>query len=105
MTEFLPLFALLPDIGGGEMLLIFLVALLLFGGQRMPDLARGIGKSLREFKKATGGVEQQIRQAMDEVVEKPRAAVRQTLASALEDTDEKPAAKPPVPPTPPEATP
>ncbi len=93
------------DVGGGEMMLIFLIALLLFGGQRMPDLARGIGKSLRELKKATGGVEQQIRQAMDEVVEKPRAAVRQTLTEVLDETDEKPASKPPVPPTPPEATP
>lgn len=36
--------------GGGEILLILLVVLLLFGAKRMPDAARGLGRSLRIFK-------------------------------------------------------
>ena len=64
-SQFLSL-AFIEGLGGGEMMLIFFVVLLLFGGQRMPELARGLGKSIREFKKATAGVEEQIKRAMDE---------------------------------------
>jgi len=41
------------------------VVLLFFGAKRMPDLFRSAGKSIREFKKATSGIEQDIRSAMD----------------------------------------
>lgn len=64
--------AFIDGLGGGEMLLIFFVILLLFGGQRLPELARGLGKSIREFKKATSGVEDQIKRALDDP-EPPRA--------------------------------
>ncbi|MBU0715373.1 MAG: twin-arginine translocase TatA/TatE family subunit [Verrucomicrobia bacterium] len=39
------------NVGWPEILLILLVVLLLFGAKRLPDLARSLGKSLREFKK------------------------------------------------------
>ena len=39
------------NIGWPEILIILLVVLLLFGAKRLPDLARALGKSLREFKK------------------------------------------------------
>ena len=39
------------NIGWPEILLILLIVLLLFGAKRLPDLARSLGKSLREFKK------------------------------------------------------
>jgi TatA/E family protein of Tat protein translocase len=58
--------AFIGDVGGGEMILILIVILLLFGGQRMPELAKGLGKSIREFKKATTGVEDQIKRALEE---------------------------------------
>lgn len=60
------LFGLIGDIGGPELILIFVLVLLLFGGQRLPDFARGLGKSIREFKKATSGVEEEIKRAMEE---------------------------------------
>ncbi len=70
-----PKLAFIGDVGGGEMMLIFLVVLMLFGGEKMPELARGVGKALREFKKATSGVEEQIKQAMAEAPPpKPRPA-------------------------------
>ncbi len=40
------------EIGFPELLLILLVVLLLFGGQKLPEIARSLGKSIREFKKA-----------------------------------------------------
>ena len=43
---------LLPT-GGGEWVLILLVLLLLFGGTKLPALARGLGQSMKEFKKAS----------------------------------------------------
>lgn len=58
--------AFIEGIGGPELLMIMFVILLLFGANRLPDLARGFGRAVREFKKATSGVEQEVRRAMEE---------------------------------------
>lgn len=42
-------------IGTGELLIIFSVILLLFGGKRLPELARSLGQGIREFKRACNG--------------------------------------------------
>ena len=89
------------DVGGGEMFLIFLVMLLLFGGKRLPELARGLGKSMREFKKATSSVEEQIKQAMDEPIETLMKPPRKTLPPASSQISHTP----PAPLTPPPASP
>ena len=49
-----------PAIGMPEMLVIMLVILLLFGSKRLPELAKGIGKSMKEFKKAAEDVKREI---------------------------------------------
>ncbi|MBN1466598.1 twin-arginine translocase TatA/TatE family subunit [candidate division KSB1 bacterium] len=49
-----------PAVGMPEMLVIMVVILLLFGSKRLPELARGIGKSIREFKKAAEDVRREI---------------------------------------------
>ncbi len=51
-------------IGGGEILLIFLVILLLFGPKKIPELAQSLGKGLREFRKA----QQEFQQNLSKVV-------------------------------------
>lgn len=48
------------NIGGSEMMLILLVALFLFGGRKLPELARGLGRGLREFKDASESIKQDI---------------------------------------------
>ncbi len=47
--------------GGAEWMIIFVVLLLLFGAKKLPELARGIGRSLGEFKKAKDEFEHEIR--------------------------------------------
>jgi len=78
----LPL-ALLPDFGGGEFMLIVFVVMLLFGGDKMPQLAKSLGKSIREFRKAAGQVEQEIKRAIDEVPDTP--SIQTAIKNAIEE--------------------
>ena len=65
LTTVCPL-AFLEGIGGMEMLLVFVIGLLLFGGKGLPDMARTAGKAIREFKKATANVEDQLKRVIEE---------------------------------------
>ncbi|MDH7604171.1 MAG: twin-arginine translocase TatA/TatE family subunit [Melioribacter sp.] len=49
------------NLGASEILIIVLVVLLLFGAKKIPELAQGIGKGMREFKKALRDVEEDIK--------------------------------------------
>ena len=60
----LPL-SFLDSLGGLEIVVIMFVALMLFGGEKLPEFARGLGRAIREFKKATSGVEEEIKKAME----------------------------------------
>ena len=57
----------LESIGGGELMVIMLFILMFFGSKKIPDLARGLGKGMREMKDAMNGVQSEIRQSMNEV--------------------------------------
>ena len=62
-------FAFIQNLNTPEIVMIGGVILLFFGAKRMPELFRSFGKSVREFKKATSGIEDDIRSAMDVDVE------------------------------------
>jgi len=47
-------------IGSQELMFIFLIVLLIFGGKKIPEMARGLGKGIREFKNAKDGVEREL---------------------------------------------
>ena len=57
--------AFLPNIGTTELIIIFFVVLLLFGAKKLPELARGMGRSIKEFKKATSEIEEEVRTAIE----------------------------------------
>ncbi|WDF55935.1 Sec-independent protein translocase subunit TatA/TatB [Mucilaginibacter sp. KACC 22063] len=58
------------NIGTPEMILILFVALLLFGGEKLPQLARGLGKGIRDFKDASEGVKREIQNQINTLEEK-----------------------------------
>jgi len=70
------------NFGGQEMLLVFLVVLLLFGAKKLPQLARGIGKSAGEFKRARAEFENEITRA--ETEEETKSATSATKAETTE---------------------
>ena len=51
------------NLGTGELVIIFLILLLLFGGKRLPGLAKGFAKSLREFRCALDDTKEEIRKS------------------------------------------
>lgn len=50
----------IQNIGGGSLILIFVVILLLFGAKGIPELAKGLGRGLTEFKKATKEIQEEL---------------------------------------------
>ena len=53
-------------IGGWEIVLILAVVLILFGAKKLPELAKGLGQGIKEFKKATREVTEELHTAMDD---------------------------------------
>lgn len=58
------------NLGTGEIILILLVVLILFGSKKIPELAQGLGKGIREFKKAMRDVEEEIKQEPEKIESK-----------------------------------
>ncbi|MEC8044417.1 MAG: twin-arginine translocase TatA/TatE family subunit [Verrucomicrobiota bacterium] len=58
--------AFIGNFGGGEIILIFLIVLLLFGAKKVPELFRSLGKGVNEFRKAKNEWEQDIHDVMNQ---------------------------------------
>jgi sec-independent protein translocase protein TatA len=58
------------NLGTTEILLIFLVILIFFGAKKIPELAQGLGKGIREFKKATREMEDEVEGEVKKIDEK-----------------------------------
>ena len=54
------------NLGGGEIILILALVLILFGAKKLPELAKGLGTGIKEFKKATRDVTEEMHSAMEE---------------------------------------
>jgi sec-independent protein translocase protein TatA len=58
--------AFIGGLGGWEILLILLVLLIFFGAKKIPELARGLGKGIREFKDATSEIKKDLEEGIKE---------------------------------------
>jgi len=63
------------NMGPGEILLIFLLIIILFGAKRLPELARSLGKSIKEFKHATQGLKDEF--DLNKIDDKPQQSAQQ----------------------------
>jgi sec-independent protein translocase protein TatA len=93
------------NLGASEILLILIVVLLLFGGKRLPELARGIGRGLAEFRRAMNEVQREINAPLSEATPLPKSTspAEQGPAEARNPltVNANPAAQPRIPETPP----
>ena len=78
---------ILASLGMPEVVVIFVIALLLFGGKNMPQLARTLGRVIREFKKASSEVEREIRSVIDDDPP-PRKISRESESSPNDNSGE-----------------
>lgn len=68
-------------LGGWEIVLILAVVLILFGAKKLPELAKGLGSGIKEFKKATREVTDEISSAMDDTPPPPRRISQTTVTT------------------------
>lgn len=84
----------MPSIGFGEIIVILLVALLVFGPRKLPEVGRTVGKSLREFRRATSNLKAEFEQDLEPEPPRTPPRRRRTLPAsgngAADEADDAP---------------
>ena len=62
-------------LSGGELVLVLVVILVLFGAKKIPEFAKGLGQGIKEFKKASNEVNSELQRAMEEQPAPPKKPV------------------------------
>lgn len=83
------------NIGGPELLVVLIIALLVLGPNRLPQAARSMGKAMSEFRRVTGGLQAEVRDAMSQLENEVNA----TPPQAPRPPVPPPHLQPPVPPS------
>ncbi|NND31372.1 MAG: twin-arginine translocase TatA/TatE family subunit [Saprospiraceae bacterium] len=65
---------LLFSLGGPEVIVILFAILLLFGGKKIPELMKGLGKGIKEFNNARSTIESELKEGMKEVEEEKKTS-------------------------------
>lgn len=78
-----------------EILVIFLIILLVFGAKRIPEIARGLGKGIREFKDATTDIKREL--TIDDTAPRPQIHAPHHGTAAPRESSYQQAAPPPQP--------
>ena len=86
MVQMIPLFGPIP--GGMEMMVILLIAVLLFGANKIPKLARSTGEAMGEFKKGRQEIETELEEMTDPDVSASESEVSRTDANVDTDTSD-----------------
>ncbi len=90
---------MLPNLGLGELIVILLIALILFG-KRLPEVSRSLGKGIREFQRGMRGFEDEIRREVSSEPAPPAALSPVSPEAAAAAKGEPPAPTLPAPPPP-----
>ncbi len=80
------------NMGGGEIFMVLLVVLLLFGGKGVPGIARTLGKSIREFKDAASGIQRDFQNSANQIhqeLSSPPRTVKEEPQEAGHQEDKK----------------
>ena len=85
-------------IGPSELLVILVIALLVLGPKRLPELARSLGKAMGEFRRATSDIQTELENARIMLEEESRAAARGQLDGKTPQPAERTSTAPPAPP-------
>jgi sec-independent protein translocase protein TatA len=85
------------NLGTPEIILIMFVALLLFGGEKLPDLARGLGRGIRDFKDASEGVKRELTNQINSYEEKGTTKAESNTPVVNEITEESATTETPKP--------
>jgi len=72
-------------IGTTELIVIMFVILLLFGAKKLPELAQGLGRGIREFKKASNEIQDEFRPNSDSLTAKPKTQNDQINGSGTQN--------------------
>lgn len=88
---------LLFDISGGEFLLIAVVILMLFGSKSIPELARGLGRGMREFRDATNQIKREISDSGEKIKQDLNPGIPTSVDQWIEESD-RPVIRPVSPP-------
>jgi len=65
---------MLPNVGTWELIIVLLVIFLLFGSKRLPEVARGLGKGIREFKREMHGISDEVQRPVDSSSQRPQSS-------------------------------
>ena len=91
------LLALLPNLGGPDLIIILLIILVLFGAKKLPELARGMGSAIKEFQKAKDEFTDELHSAGK--TDATKTADVQTPAATVPQIENQPPASVPPPET------
>jgi sec-independent protein translocase protein TatA len=75
---------LLGVLGTQEIVIILVIVLLLFGGRKIPELMKGLGRGVREFNDAKNNVRQEIENNINEVKKEPNSASNTTTTTTTQ---------------------
>jgi sec-independent protein translocase protein TatA len=82
---------------GPDLLIIFLIVLLLFGANKLPQLAKGMGQAIREFNKAKDEIEKELTKPVNEVTLQPAPGKQEYIPAPPAPVSAAPVPPPPAP--------